>query len=62
MSGLSCEQVHRMRERTTRMTQEMESHLNHPHMLLSFTTLLVFPSLQISDKGLFDAENFRFVD
>ena len=32
-----------------------------PFMTLSFMALLVIPSLKISDKGLFDADNFKFV-
>jgi len=31
-------------------------------MLISFMALLVIPSLKMSDKGLFDAEKFEFVD
>ena len=32
-----------------------------PFITLSFMALLVIPSLKLSDKGLFDAKNFRFV-
>ncbi len=32
-----------------------------PFMTLSFMALLVIPELKLSDRGLFDAKNFRFV-
>lgn len=35
--------------------------LSSPFMTLSFMALLVIPSLKLSDKGLFDGDNFRFV-
>ena len=43
-----------------RMAKEMGSPLNSPFMTLSFMALLVIPSLKLSDKGLFDGDNFRF--
>lgn len=36
------------------------STLKSPFMSLSFMALLVIPSLKLSDKGLFDGENFKF--
>ena len=33
-----------------------------PFMTLSFMALLVIPELKLSDKGLFDGSNFRFID
>jgi adenine deaminase len=30
-------------------------------MTLSFMSLLVIPALKLSDRGLFDAREFRFV-
>lgn len=36
------------------------SHLNAPFMTLSFMALLVIPELKLSDKGLFDGQNFKF--
>ncbi len=38
------------------------SNLQAPFMTLSFMALLVIPKLKITDKGLFDSENFRFID
>jgi adenine deaminase len=36
--------------------------LQAPFMTLSFCALLVIPALKLSDKGLFDARKFEFVD
>jgi adenine deaminase len=42
-------------------TQMLGSSMEAPFMTLSFMALLVIPALKLSDKGLFDGENFRFV-
>ncbi|GAB3530357.1 adenine deaminase [Pontibacter brevis] len=44
-----------------RMSKEMGSKLESPFMTLSFMALLVIPSLKLSDKGLFNGDEFRFV-
>lgn len=36
--------------------------LKAPFMTLSFMALPVIPKLKLSDKGLFDSENFKFID
>ena len=36
--------------------------LQAPFMTMAFMSLLVIPSLKISDKGLFDGDSFEFVD
>jgi adenine deaminase len=36
--------------------------LRAPFMTLSFMALLVIPALKLSDKGLFDSQEFRFTD
>ncbi len=36
------------------------STLGSPFMSLSFMALLVIPNIKLSDKGLFDGENFSF--
>ena len=41
--------------------EELLSTLQSPFMTLSFMALLVIPRLKLSDKGLFDGENFNFV-
>jgi|WetSurSiteA1Bulk_404760.scaffolds.fasta_scaffold00303_2 adenine deaminase len=45
-----------------RMAKELGSLLYAPFMTLSFMALPVIPKLKLTDKGLFDAEQFRFVD
>ena len=40
---------------------ELGSALASPFMTLSFMALLVIPHLKLSDKGLFDGDQFRFV-
>ncbi|MBF0464535.1 MAG: adenine deaminase [Nitrospirae bacterium] len=42
--------------------EKMGSPLRSPFMLLSFMALIVIPSLKISDKGLFDVDNFTFTE
>ena len=41
--------------------EELGSTLASPFMTLSFMALLVIPHLKLSDLGLFDGDNFRFV-
>ena len=41
---------------------QLGSGLQAPFMTLSFMALLVIPSLKLSDKGLFDGEQFAFVE
>ncbi|MCC5942361.1 MAG: adenine deaminase [Balneolaceae bacterium] len=62
MSDDSGEIVARGYERLSKISREMGSTLKAPFMLISFMALLVIPSLKMSDKGLFDGENFEFVD
>ncbi|WP_411894909.1 adenine deaminase [Winogradskyella sp. A2] len=42
------------------MAKSLGSKLNAPYMSLSFMALLVIPSLKLSDKGLFNGNNFEF--
>jgi adenine deaminase len=44
------------------MVKEMGSKLRAPYMTLSFMALLVIPEIKLSDRGLFDATNFKFID
>ena len=45
-----------------KMTKDdLGSTLTSPFMTLSFMALLVIPHLKLSDKGLFDGDNFSFV-
>jgi len=42
--------------------KQMGSSLKSPYMTLSFMALLVIPKLKLSDRGLFDAERFEFIE
>jgi adenine deaminase len=44
------------------MAKELGCQLEAPFMTMSFMALLVIPSIKISDKGLFDGDNFEFMD
>ncbi|WP_147679160.1 adenine deaminase [Algibacter pacificus] len=43
------------------MAKKLGSNLNAPYMTLSFMALLVIPALKLSDKGLFNGKDFKFV-
>ncbi|WP_103020647.1 adenine deaminase [Salinibacter altiplanensis] len=47
---------------STYVQAELGSPMDAPFMTLSFTALLVIPSLKLSDQGLFDGDAFGFVD
>jgi adenine deaminase len=47
--------------RLNAMAASMGSTLQSPFMTLSFMSLLVIPSLKLSDRGLFDASTFSFL-
>ncbi len=62
MSTESCESVGDAYGKLERRAkEELGSHLRAPYMTLSFMALLVIPSLKLSDKGLFDVDEFGFV-
>lgn len=44
-----------------KQVKELGTTLQAPYMTLSFMALLVIPSLKLSDKGLFDGTQFKFV-
>ncbi|MCL4127216.1 UNVERIFIED_CONTAM: hypothetical protein GTU68_027666 [Idotea baltica] len=60
MSDLSCELIGQQYSEIDKFVKLLGSKLNAPFMTLSFMALLVIPKIKISDKGLFDAESFRF--
>ncbi len=62
MSTRGAEEVSRECRDLNEMLVNMGCKLNTPFMALSFMALLVIPKLKISDKGLFDVENFKFVN
>jgi adenine deaminase len=41
------------------MSKDLGSSLGSPFMTLSFMALLVIPHLKLSDKGLFDGDQFK---
>ena len=43
-----------------RAAKQLGSKLSAPFMTLSFMALLVIPHLKLSDKGLFDGDEFKF--
>ena len=45
-----------------RMAFALGCKLEAPFMTMAFMSLLVIPSIKISDKGLFDGDNFEFMD
>ena len=47
---------------TGRAKYDLGSPLRSPMMALSFMALLVIPALKLSDKGLFDGDQFAFCD
>ena len=44
------------------MTAALGCQVEAPFMTMAFMALLVIPSIKISDKGLFDGDNFEFMD
>jgi len=46
----------------TKQAKALGSTLKAPYMTLSFMALLVMPDIKLSDKGLFDSKNFKFMD
>lgn len=46
----------------TSLVREIGSTFKAPYMTLFFMALLVIPELKLSDKGLFDGKNFKFID
>ena len=44
-----------------KLAKDLGSKLSAPFMTLSFMALLVIPHLKLSDLGLFDGDEFKFV-
>jgi adenine deaminase len=62
MSMSPCQVVAEEETRAVNMAVSMGCKLSAPFMSLCFQALLVVPELKISDKGLFDSKEMRFVD
>jgi len=62
MSNLDGYQVAKEYTAVDNLAKQLGSKLRSPYMTLSFMALLVIPCLKLSDRGLFDADKFRFTD
>lgn len=62
MSAKNGEELAKDYERLFKKSSLMGSALFDPFMMLSFCALLVIPELKLSDKGLFNANTFIFVN
>lgn len=60
MSDKDGETVGKLYVELDNMAKQLGSQLHAPYMTLSFMALLVIPSLKLSDKGLFNANTFKF--
>ncbi|OCK44073.1 adenine deaminase [Tenacibaculum soleae] len=60
MSDKSADEIGKSYAELDKMAKQMGSKLRAPYMSLSFMALLVIPALKLSDKGLFDGNNFKF--
>ena len=61
MSASDGYSVSRQYTEIDRKVKDLGSELSAPFMTLSFMALLVIPHLKLSDKGLFDGDEFRLV-
>ncbi|MCC7553509.1 MAG: adenine deaminase [Methanobacteriaceae archaeon] len=62
MTNENCFNVSENLEKLHNLSKKLGSTLDSPFMTLSFISLLVIPSLKLSNKGLFDVNEFSFVD
>ncbi len=62
MSNENFETIATRYTRLDNMAKEMGSKLYAPFMTLSFMALLVIPEIKLSDRGLFDGTDFKFMD
>ena len=59
MSNQNINTVAKQLEHLEEQVKKMGSTLESPFMTLAFMTLLVIPTLKISDKGLFDLNELK---
>jgi adenine deaminase len=62
MSTEKAEDLSKKIQDLNQFAKKLGCKLRSPFGTLSFMALLVIPDLKISDKGLFDGKNFKFVD
>jgi adenine deaminase len=61
MSHLDAYEIAELYDKIDLEAKKLGSKLKAPYMTLSFCALLVIPELKLSDKGLFDGKEFKFV-
>ncbi len=61
MSHLNGYAIAEQYEKLDQQAKQLGSQLRSPYMTLSFLALLVIPELKLSDKGLFDGKEFKFI-
>ena len=61
MSDGTAEEIGKEYDEIDARVKGMGCGLKAPYMTLSFMALLVIPKIKMSDKGLFDAEKFEFI-
>lgn len=59
MTNIDGYQVSKKYSQLDKQAKSLGTKLNSPFMTLSFMALLVIPNLKLSDKGLFDGEEFN---
>lgn len=62
MSNDDAHAVARKLETLHNMAEVLGCQIEAPFMTMAFMALLVIPSIKISDMGLFDGDNFEFMD
>lgn len=60
MSDQNAETIGKQYSELDKIAKALGSKLHAPYMSLSFMALLVIPALKLSDKGLFNGEDFKF--
>ena len=61
MSDQPADQVAAGMDEILTAAKELGAKLDHPFLTLAFLALPVIPSLKITDRGLFDVDNFQFI-
>lgn len=63
MTGRSYEEIDSELKKLHENIKIVAPHINfNPFLTLSFLSLPVIPTIKITDKGLFDVENFKFIN
>ncbi len=62
MSNKRGEELLKEYQELSGFTESFGSDFHSPFMTLAFMSLLVIPKLKLSDKGLFDVEQFKLID